>query len=102
LKRYQFLAEAEIEFQEQIRYFDEQAAGLGDKFITDFEFTVASIREFPESGALVSPNLRKRLLRVFRHSIFYVSAQDEIIIVAVAPHTRRPGYWRKRTKNLRR
>ena len=101
MKRYRFLDDAEMEFQEQIRYFDEQVAGLGDKFIADLESTVASIREFPGSGAPLSPNLRKRVLRVFRHSVFYVDAQDEIIIVAVAPHMRRPGYWRERTKNLK-
>ncbi|HXI14548.1 MAG TPA: type II toxin-antitoxin system RelE/ParE family toxin [Thermoanaerobaculia bacterium] len=102
MKSYRFLAEAENEFQEQIRYFDEQVAGLGNKFIADLEFTVESIRAFPESGAPVSQNLRKRLLRVFRHSVFYVKTQDEIIVVAVAPYRRRPGYWRKRMQNLTR
>ncbi len=101
MRRYRFLAEAESEFQEQIRYFDEQFAGLGDKFIADVESTVASILDHPESGAPVSKNLRKRLLRVFRHSVFYVNAQDEIMIVAVAPHSRHPVYWRQRMKNLR-
>jgi len=97
VKRYRFLEEADNEFQEQIRYFDDQVAGLGDKFIADLESTMISIREFPESGAPVSRNLRKRILRVFRHSVFYVNAPDEIIIVAVAPHRRRPGYWRFRS-----
>lgn len=98
MKQYRFLEEADVEFQEQIRYFDEQAAGLGNKFISDLESTVKSIREYPESGALTSRNLRERVLRVFRHTVFYVNASDEIIVVAVAPHGRRPSYWRKRLR----
>ena len=101
MKRYRFLEEADAEFQEQIRYYDEQVAGLGDKFITEVESIIKQIRQHPQSGALVSRNLRKRVLRVFKHNILYVPHTDEIIIVAVAPHRRRPGYWRDRLKRLR-
>jgi len=101
VKRYRFLVEADTELQEHIRYFDEQVAGLGDKFIADLEAVIRGLREYPESGAPVSRNLRKRALRVFRHNVYYVNAPGEIIIVAVAPHLRRPGYWRSRLKDLR-
>jgi hypothetical protein len=67
LKGYCFLQEADIEFQEHIRYFEEQVAGLGDKFMADLEAVISSVREYPESGVAVSRNLRKRTLRVFRH-----------------------------------
>lgn len=60
MKQYRFLEQADAEFQEQVQYFDKQAAGLGNKFIVDLESTIRSIREYPESGALVSRNLRKR------------------------------------------
>ncbi len=100
MKRYRFLTEADAEFREHTQYFDEQVAGLGDKFITDLQAAIREIREYPESGALVSRNLRKRVLRVFRHTVFYVNGAEEIIIVAVAAHRRRPHYWRKRLKDL--
>jgi hypothetical protein len=45
--------------------------------------------------------VRKRVLRAFRQNLFYVNAPDEIIVVALAPHRRRPGYWRNRLKNVR-
>lgn len=72
MKRYRFLREADMEFQEQISYFDKQASGLGDRFIADVDATVADIRQYPESGSSISSNLRKRILRVFKHTIFYV------------------------------
>jgi len=101
VKPYRFLEEADEEFQEHIRHYDEQVAGLGDRFIADVERILRQIREYPESGPIVSRNLRKRVLRVFQHNILYVDAAIEIIVVAIAPHKRKPGYWRKRLKGLR-
>jgi len=101
VKSYRFLEEADAEFHEHIAYYDEQVDGLGDKFIADVENVIAQIRRYPASGALVSRNLRKRVLRIFRHNVFYVDTASEIIIVAVASHWRKPGYWRKRLRNLR-
>lgn len=69
MKRYRFLEEADAEFQEHIRYYDEQVAGLGDKFIADVENIITQIREYPESGARVSRNLRKRVLHVFHDRV---------------------------------
>ena len=102
MKAYRFLEEADIEFQEHISYYDQQAPGLGDRFIQDVERVIQSIRQFPQSGVRISKNVRKRVLRVFKFNILYVNESKEIIIVAVAPHKRRPGYWRKRLRRLRR
>jgi hypothetical protein len=43
-----------------------------------------------------SSNVRKFVLRVFPFNVYYVDAPSEVIIVAVAAHRRRPGYWRRR------
>ena len=100
MKPYRFLDEADAEFQEQISYYDEQVAGLGDKFLGDVESVVSQIRQYPESGRQVSRNVRVRVLRIFKHNIYYVNSPAEIIVVAVAPHRRKPGYWRKRLEKL--
>lgn len=96
MKPYRFIAEARAEFEEQVAYFDEQASGLGDKFIQDVETAVRSIREYPESGAPVSRKVRKKVVGAFPFNIFYVAASAEIVIVALAAHRRRPRYWRSR------
>ena len=101
MKRYRFLVEAQSEFEEQIRYFDEQVTGLGDKFIQALEDAVLLIRQHPMAGEPVSKSVRKTVLRAFPFNIYYVDAQDEIVIVAVAARRRRPHYWRGRTRNLK-
>ena len=102
MKAYRFLEDADIEFQEHISYYDQQSLGLGDKFIADVERVIRSIREFPKSGFQLSKNVRKRALKIFKYNVLYVDTPEQIIIVAVAPHKRRPGYWRKRLRKLRR
>ena len=98
MKAYRFVAEARDEFREQVAYFDGQVSGLGDKFIQDVETAVRAIREHPESGSPVSRNVRKKVLGAFPFNIFYVVAAEEIVIVAVAAHRRRPRYWRSRVR----
>jgi len=98
VKPYRFLAEARTEFEEQVAFFDEQASGLGDRFIEEVEASVRTIREHPESGTPVSRNVRKKVLRAFPFNLFYVATSEEIVIVAVAAHRRRPRYWRSRVK----
>jgi plasmid stabilization system protein ParE len=101
VKPYRFLTDATNEFEEQVRYLDEQSPGLGDRFIQDLEAAIRVVREHPESGALVSSNVRKWVLRVFPFNVYYVDSSSEVIIVAVAAHRRRPRYWRNRPRNMR-
>lgn len=102
MKLYRFLKEAHAEFQEQISYFDQQPTpGLGDRFIADVAASIRDIREYPESGSLFSRNVRKRVLHTFKYNVFYLNEPEEIVIVAIAPHPRRPGYWRKRLRALK-
>jgi hypothetical protein len=69
LKRYRFLAEADYEFHEQIAYYDQQAEGLGDEFISAVEAAIRAIREYPESGSFVSRVVRKRVVRTFKFNV---------------------------------
>jgi plasmid stabilization system protein ParE len=101
VKPYRFLEEADAEFQEEIAYFDQQSPGLGDRFVADVEATVRNIREYPDSGSHISRNVRKRVLRVFHYNILYLNEPEEVVVIAVAAHKRRPGYWRKRLRKQR-
>ena len=102
MKAYRYLEEADREFQEQIDYFDAVSRRAAIKFVDDVEAAVSEIRRYPQIGAPLTRNVRKRVLTGFKYSILYVDAPDEIIIVAVAPDRRRPGYWRKRLSKLSR
>ena len=99
--RARFLKAAEVEVDEAVAYFDTQRDGLGDRFEQDLQNTVAFVTEHPQSGRAIRGRVRKFRLRTFRYNVIYVIDGDEIIIVAVAHHRRRPGYWRARLATIR-
>ena len=100
MKRYRYLEEADQEFQEHVGYFADVSRKAARTFVDDVEAAVDEIRRHPEIGAPLTGQVRKRVLTRFKYNILYINTADEIIIVAVAPHRRRPGYWRKRLRRL--
>ena len=93
---YRFLSLAEEEMSEAASFYEAASHGFGEKFLADVQHTVDRLRTHPELGVDVSANLRRALLLRFPFSLSYSVEADEILIVSVAHHRRRPGYWRSR------
>lgn len=91
-----FLKPAEAEVEEAVAYFDRQFIGLGDRFERQVELTVALIAEHPEVGSPLTKRIRKFRVRKFKYNVIYVFDQNEIVIIAIAHHGKRPRYWRNR------
>lgn len=84
---------AEGELLSEIGYLELRADGLGRRFFAEVRRAENLIAQFPESAAEILPGIRKRVLRKFRCSLIYTIAKDGSLILAVAHHSRRPGYW---------
>ena len=72
--------------------------GLGVKFARAFEQALAIAVQFPLAGSPGPAATRKVLLKDFPFSVYYLDECEEMVVVAVAHHTRRPGYWVGRLK----
>jgi hypothetical protein len=81
-----FLPEAEEEMLEAASYYQSQADGLGNDYLS----------EAPDAWPILEHDLRRRLVRRFPFSVFYKIDPEEIVIIAVAHQRKKPGYWRKR------
>ena len=84
---------AEDEFLNEIGYLEAQAKGIGRSFSAEVRRAESLIAQFPESAAEIRPGIRKRILRKFRYSLIYTIEKDGLLILALAHHSRRPGYW---------
>jgi toxin ParE1/3/4 len=62
---------------------------------------VTFLLSHPLSGKSLTERIRKFGLRRFRYNLIYAVDADEIVIVAVAHHRRRPDYWHARLTALR-
>ena len=93
---YRFLSVAEEEMSEAALFYEAASPGFGERFLADVQHTVDQLRRHPEVGVDVAAGLRRMLLHRFPFSLIYSVEADGILIVSVAHHRRRPGYWRSR------
>lgn len=87
---------ATVEMEAAARRYEERVPGLGKRFYNAFLAARRFIQENPELGAPFEHDTRKWNLRVFPYKIVYRNLPGAILIIAVAHHSRRPGYWRWR------
>ena len=50
MKDYEFLEPAQIELEEEVKYYNEQQAGLGYDFAREVADTIARILRYPKPG----------------------------------------------------
>mgnify|MGYP005847971399 CR=1 FL=1 len=80
-----------------IHYASEGGPHLRERFLAEFERCVALLRSHPSLGSPWHGQLRRLPLRRFPYSVVYAVSADELRILAVVHHRRRPGYWSGRT-----
>jgi len=88
-----FLPEAEAEFLHEIEYYSEARSGTGIRFQAAVEAALERAVRHPLGGAPTGGSTRGVLVKGFPFSVVYRFTRDELLVVAVAPHRRRPGYW---------
>lgn len=69
---------------------------LGLTFVAEFERTANFVLDNPLLGTVFRSTRRRYILRRFPYSIIYQVTAEELRILAVAHHRRRPGYWAQR------
>ena len=87
---------AEQEIFTELGYLELRRKGLGRQFVREVRHAAGLIAQFPKSGEEIQPGIRRRLLRKFRYSLMYALEPEGVLILAVAHHSRRPGYWSER------
>jgi plasmid stabilization system protein ParE len=99
---YRFLSPAEEEMTEAALFYEMTAsARLGTDFLDDVQRAIDRLRKYPQSGEPIAGEsialaLRRTLLHRFPFSLIYAIEENAIVIIAVAHHGRRPGYWQSR------
>ena len=93
---YEFLPEADEEFREASRYYENEAPGVGLAFITEVHRVISVVMLHPRAAKKVRGTVRSKVLFHFPYNLLYSIESDVILIVAVAHQKRRPTYWRSR------
>jgi len=97
--KFNFLPDADEEFREASRYYENEAPGIGLAFIAEVHRKISVIISHPLASKKVRGSIRCKLLSHFPYSLFYSIESDLVLIVAVVHHKRRPTYWQSRLKH---
>lgn len=77
-------------------HYDAARPGLGDKFAAAVQARLQDVVAAPSSWANVAHEVRRaRVPRVPYDELFAVE-HEEVYVLAVVHHHRRPGYWKYR------
>lgn len=95
--KYSLHPAAEADLREAAEYYRERAGTiLAQSFLAEFERAVKLLLQHPLLGTPWLQKKRRFGIRHFPLSIVYTIAVEDIRILAVAHHSRRPSYWRGR------
>jgi len=91
---YFFHSEAESEHLESVKYYESRRAGLGARYLQEFDDVMARVLERPLSFRVERyPDIRRAFLKAFPYQLVYRVVGVDVQILAVAHTRRRPGYW---------
>ena len=91
-----FHPEADREFDESVRYYENCRPGLGLEFAEEIYATISRISEYPDAWSPMSKNTRRCLASRFPYGVIFQIKSGMVRIIAVANLHRRPGYWKDR------
>lgn len=96
----QFLEEAREELALAAEYCEADVPARGGRLLLDFEDTMSVAQMFPHSGKRMEfksgLDVRGYLLGRFPYTVVCAILSHSLVIVAVAHHSRAPGYYRDR------
>ena len=88
-----FLILAQRELDEAVAWYNEQAAGSGQKFLDELDRVVRRAVTFPMSCPEIEPGVRRCLLARFPYGLIYGVHRKTIVVIAVSHLHREPRYW---------
>ncbi len=93
---YRLLSQAMDDLDAGVSFYDSEYPGLGYDFALEVRRLCRLIAESPGAGIEVRSEVRRRILRRFPYSILYTVDSGEVLVIAIAHQSRRPGYWSRR------
>jgi plasmid stabilization system protein ParE len=95
-RRLVFRPGARAEIREARGWYEVRVAGLGRRFLSDFDATMAQVVAHPEMYQAIADGSgdRRALLRRFPYSVVYRATDAEIVVLACLHHRQDVDAWR--------
>ncbi len=74
-------------------YYEEQAEGLGERFLGTVDSTFDAVERYPEMFAKVHGEVRRAIISQFPYAVFYRLEPRRVVIFRVLHTARDPKSW---------
>jgi len=92
------LAAATAELEQAVAWYEQREPGLGERLYVAFQEARLFIRRNPNAGSPFDHGTRKWRVPGFPYKVIYCDLTEDILIVAIAHDSQRPGYWHRRLR----
>ena len=102
----QVLEAAALEAEAAAKWYEDQRTGLGVEFREALKAALDKLRDglltgSPWPGRLGERGVKRIRMKRFPYHVVFVSPETTLVVLAVAHHRRRPGYWSNRLGDAR-
>jgi hypothetical protein len=87
---------ARAEFLHEVGYFSSLSVRLGERYDKAVLAAEALAATNPDVGLPCTHKARRVIDRKFKFSMIYIYSDIEVVVIAIAPFRRKPGYWKAR------
>lgn len=98
MKRLRLDSAARAELLHEVSYYEATRPGTGRRFREAVTEVFDHIRRTPKAGKPDEEDCRRLRIRGFPFSAVYREERREIVVYAIRPDAKDPGYWQARTK----
>jgi plasmid stabilization system protein ParE len=97
-KNIEILPAARRELDQIAGTYNDEVSGLGGEFLGEVEKSLKILQEHPFSGPEYLAGTRRMRVARFPYAVVYRVNETRLVVVAIAHHRRRPGYWQSGPK----
>jgi hypothetical protein len=93
--------DAALELEAAAAWYEDEQKGLGNRLVSNFEHAIRLLSEphpplTPLQGKAGKSGAKKLILHKFPFSVIVYEMEHTVAVVALAHHSRKPGYWKSR------
>ncbi len=90
----EFADQAKADVDEAFEWYASKSVGALEGFLQAVDYAVGVVSSGPGVWPEFESGTQRYVFRRYPFSLIYRVTDNRIVIIAVAPHRKRPGYWK--------
>jgi len=96
ISRIRFFEEAAHEVEHERSWYRKRSESAEESFLRELDHAIAAVTEAPHMWPMYIAGTQRYVFAIFPFSLVYFVEEDVVVVVAIAPDNKEPGYWQER------